>query len=123
PFLADGLADHRKRLLSDFAIWNDEIWVAKVEFVDLSPWDELINLYDTFAFNGDGLKLLRFELDVFALSDLIAFEDVSAIHLVPGFGVNLPVEDAIAGLLVELVEANLFALGRRREQCDRARDE
>ena len=40
-----------------------------------------------------------------------------------GFGVNLLVADAIAGLLVELVKTNLFALGRRWEQCDRARDE
>jgi len=53
-------------LLSDFAIGNDKVWVTQVEFVDFSLWDELINLYDTFAVDGDGLKLLRFKLDVFA---------------------------------------------------------
>src|SRR5215467_6634800 len=46
PFLADGLADHRKRLLPDFAIWNDKVWIAQVEFVDFSLRNELINLDD-----------------------------------------------------------------------------
>ena len=66
PFLSDGLTDYGKCLLSDFAIGNDKVWVTQVEFVDFSLWDELINLYDTFAVDGDGLKLLRFKLDVFA---------------------------------------------------------
>src|SRR5262249_38928474 len=33
-FLAYGLPDHRKCLLSDFTVWNDKVWIAQVEFVD-----------------------------------------------------------------------------------------
>jgi hypothetical protein len=110
PFLADSFADHCKRLLSDFAIWNDEVWVAQVEFVDLRLRDELINLDDALAFNGDGLKLLWFKLDIFALSDLVAFDDLAIIHLITGFSIDLSVADAIAGIFVELVEADLLPL-------------
>jgi hypothetical protein len=70
-FLADGLADHRKRLLSDFAIWNDEVWVAQVELVDLRLRDELINLNDALAFNGDGIEFVWFKLDILALGNLV----------------------------------------------------
>ena len=118
-----GLADHCKRLLPNFAIWNDEVWVAPVEFVDLRLRNELVNLDDTFAFNGDGIEFLWFKLNIVALGDLVAFDDVGTLHIVPGYGIDLPEADAISGLFIELVEANLFALGRRWEQCDRARDE
>ena len=111
-FLADGLTDHRKRLLSDFAIWNDEVRVAQIELVDLRLRDELINVNDALAFNGDGIQFFWCKLDVLALGDLVAFDDVSTLHIVPGYGIDFPVADAIAGLLIELVEANLFPLGR-----------
>ena len=117
-FLSDGLADHRKGLLSDFAIWNDEVRIAQIEFVYLHLRDELINLDDAFAFNGDGIEFLWCKLDVFALGDLVAFDDVGTLHLVPAYGIDFPVADAIAGLFIELVEANLFPLGRSWKQRD-----
>src|SRR5262249_19785507 len=123
PFLADGLADHRKGLLSDFAIRNDKVWVAQIEFVDLRLRYELINFDDAFAVDGDGLKLLWFKLDVLAFCDLVAFDDVATVHFFPGFCVDFPVADTIAGFPIKLVEADLFPLGRRREQRDRTRDE
>ena len=72
PFLADRLSDHRERLLSDFAIWNDVVWIAQVEFVDLSLRDELINFDDALAFNRDVLELLWFKLYVFAFCNLVS---------------------------------------------------
>jgi hypothetical protein len=122
-FPADGLADHRKCLLSDFTIWNDKVWVAQVEFVDFRLRDEFINLDDALAFNGYGIEFLRFKLDILALGDLVAFDDVSTLHIVPSYRINFSVADAITGLLVKLVETDLFPLRRRWEQCDRARDE
>src|SRR4029077_19301761 len=56
PFLADGLADHRKRLLSDFPIWNDKVWVAEIELVDLVSRDELVDVDDALAFNSHGIE-------------------------------------------------------------------
>jgi hypothetical protein len=84
---------------------------------------ELINLDDAFAVDGDGLELLWFKLDILALGDLVAFNDVATIHLITGFGVDFPVAEAIAGLFIELMEADLFSLGSRRKQRDGARDE
>ena len=47
----------------------------------------------------------------------------SLLDLAPGLGVDLLVPDAIAGLLVELMEADLLPLGGRRKQRDRTGDE
>jgi hypothetical protein len=63
------------------------------------------------AFNGDGLKLRWFKLDIFTLGDLVAFDDLATIHLIAGFSIDLSVADAMAGLFVELVEADLPPLG------------
>jgi hypothetical protein len=46
PLLANGFPDHRERLLSDFAIRDDEVWVAQIQLVDLRLRDELINVND-----------------------------------------------------------------------------
>jgi hypothetical protein len=113
PFLAGGLADHRKRLLSDFAIWNDEVRVAQVEFVDFRLRDELLDVDDALTFNSAGIEFLRFKLDILAFGDLVAFDDVGTFHIIPGYGIDFPVADAIASLFVELVEADLFSLGSR----------
>ena len=51
------------------------------------------------------------------------YVDLITFHIVPGYGINFPVADAIASLFVELVETDLFPLGSRWKQCDRARDE
>jgi hypothetical protein len=110
-------------LLSDFAIWNDEVWVAQVEFVDLRLRDEVINLDDAFAFNGDAIEFLWFKLNIVAFGDLLAFDDVGTLRIVPGYGIDFPVADAIAGLFIELVEADLFPLGRSRKQRDGTGDE
>src|SRR5262249_35044302 len=96
----------------------DEVWVAQVEFVDLRLRDELINLNDPLAFNGDAFEFLRFKLDILALGDLVTFDDVGTLHIAPGYGINFPVADAVAGLFIELVEANLFPLGRSWKQRD-----
>ena len=64
----------------------------------------------------------RAKLDIIALGNLIAFDDVSTLHIVPGYGIDFPVADAIAGLFVELVKADLFALRGSRKQRDGTRD-
>ena len=43
---------------------------------------------------------------------------MSSWHFLAGVGIDLHVLDAMAGLLVELVEADLFGLGRRRIERD-----
>jgi hypothetical protein len=57
-----------------------------------------------------------------ALGDLIAFDDVLAIYLLAGVRIYFRA-DAVAGVLVDLVEANFLALARRRIERNRAGDE
>jgi hypothetical protein len=52
-FLADGLADYSKCLLSYFALWNDEVWIAQVKFIDFRLRNELVNVDNAFAVDGD----------------------------------------------------------------------
>src|SRR5205814_4354382 len=49
-------------------------------------------------------------------------DDVVRFDLAPGLGVDLLVLDPIAGLLVQLVEADLFAFRGGWKQRDRTRD-
>ena len=51
-----------------------------------------------------------------SLADLVALDDVVGIHLVAGVRIDLPVSNAVAGLFVELMEADFLALRTRWEQ-------
>ena len=121
--LADCLADHGERLLADLAIGHNEIWVAHIDFVDLGFWDKLVDLDGALALDRDGFQLLRVELDVFALVDLEAFDDVGLFDLVTRFGIHLAIPNAVTGLFVELMKTDLFALACRGIKRDRAGDE
>jgi hypothetical protein len=70
-------------LLSDFAIWNDEVRVAQVEFVDFRLRDELLDVDDALTFNSAGIEFLRLKLDILAFGDLVAFDDVALSTLSP----------------------------------------
>jgi hypothetical protein len=66
---------------------------------------------------------LGLELDVVAFGDLVALDDVACIYLLAGLRIDLAILDAMAGALVDLMEADLLALGGGREERDRTRDE
>lgn len=59
-------------------------------------------------------------LEVLTLAHLIAFDDVGGLHLVAALCVDLLIFDSMAGVLVDLMEADLFTLARSREKRDRA---
>ena len=114
-FLANGLADDRERLLTDFAVRHDVIGVAQIKLVDLATRHEFLDVDDPLAFDRDRLEFLRLDLDIFAFGDLVALDDVGVIDFVAGVGVDLFVANAVAGFFVDLVEADFFPLGRRRK--------
>ena len=84
-FLADRFADHRERLLPDFAVRHDVIGIADVELVDFVFRDELLDLDDALALDLDRFELFRLDLDVLALRDLVALDDVVVVDLAAGF--------------------------------------
>src|SRR5262249_19701174 len=102
---------------------NDVVRIVQVELVYVGLWDELIDIDHAFALQCDGLELLRFQLDVIALADLVSLDDVVRFDLASGFGIYFFVLDPVAGLLMDLVKADLFALRGGGKQRDRTRDE
>jgi hypothetical protein len=121
-FLADRLANDREGLLADFAIRNDVVRAVQIELVDLLLGHELVDLDGALALDRDRFELFGLDLDLLAFADLIALDDVARINLVAGLGVHLAVFDAVAGLLVDLMEADFLSFAARGKQCNRTRD-
>jgi hypothetical protein len=112
--LADCLADDRERLLADLAVRHEIVRAVEVQFVDLLLRYELVDLDRPLALDRYRLKLFGLDLDVLALADLVALDDLLGTDLVAGLGVDLSVLDPVAGVLVDLVEADLFSLAACR---------
>src|SRR4029077_19294158 len=96
-------------LLTDFAIGHDVVGIVEVHLVYLFTGHKLVDLYRALALNCYGLKFLGLDVDILTLADLVALDDLSRIDLLSGLGVHLPVFDAVAGILVDLMEADFFA--------------
>src|SRR6516225_877229 len=122
-FLADRLADDRERLLADFAIRRDVVGAVEIQLLDFFFRHEFVDLDRSLALDAERLKLFGLDRDVFALAHFVAFDDVGRVDLVSGLGIDLSVFDTIARLFIELVEADLFSLTARGEECDRTRYE
>ena len=121
--LADGLADHREGVVADLAVRTQVVGADQVARVDLAAVDELIDLDGPGRFQRDVLELLLGDLDEGVGVDLVALDDVLVGDLLAGVGVDLGVLDPVAGLPVELVEADLLGFRGGRVQRDRTGDE
>ena len=73
------------------------------------------------AFQRDVLELLVFQDDVFVLTALIAFDLVLVLDLLAGDGIDIVADDAVLGLAVEGMKADLLAFGGRRHHLHRDR--
>src|SRR6185437_10621680 len=71
-------------------------------------------------FQRDVIELVLRDFDVGVGVDLVALHDVVVGDLLAGVGVDLGIFDAVAGLAIDLVETDLFAIRRRRIKGDRA---
>ena len=71
-------------------------------------------------FQRDVVEFVLRHLDVGVGIDLVALHDVIGSDFLAGVGIDLGVFDAVAGLAVDLIEADLFAIRRRRIKGDRA---
>src|SRR5262249_48707402 len=121
--LADRLANDRECLFADLAVGNEIVGTIEIQLVDFFLRHELVDLDCALALDGDRLKLFGLNLDILAFANLVALDDVGRIDLVAGLGIHLSVFDAIAGLLIDLIEANLLSFGARRKQRYGARNQ
>jgi hypothetical protein len=83
----------------------------------------LVDVDGAGRLDRDRLEVLVGDLDIVTLRDLVALDDVLAVDFLAGLGIHLDIADAVAGVLVELVEADLLALAGGGVEGDRARDE
>jgi len=108
---------------ADLAVGRDVVRTDVVKLVDLGFRHELVDLDRLRTFERDGLQFVVRDLDVFALGDFVALDDLVRRDFLAGLLVHLAVADAVAGLAVDLVEADLLALGRGGIKGDRTRDQ
>src|ERR1700746_443827 len=76
----------------------------------------LLSICHGFEFHG-------IKLNVLAIADLIALDDVGGLDLLPALGIDLAVFDPMPGFLVDLMEADPLALRRGGKKSDRAGNE
>jgi hypothetical protein len=98
--LADGFPDDRECLLADLSIRGNVIRIVQVKFVALVLGHKLVDVDCALALNRDGFELLGIKLDIVALPDLVALDDICRIHFVAGFRIDLAVFNAVPGLLI-----------------------
>src|SRR5713226_8943727 len=108
-----------ERLLAYLSIWRDVMGAVQVEFIYLLLGHKLVNVDGALALDCDGFEFFGIEFDVLALADLVAFDDVGGLDLVPALGINLAILDTVAGVLIDLMEADLLALRRSRKEGNR----
>jgi hypothetical protein len=120
---SDGLANDRVGVVPDLAIGNDVIGPHQIKLVDFGSWDEFVDIDRPGAFERDVFELVLVDSDVGVGVDLVALYDVVRSHLVACLSVDFGVLDAMTGILIDLIETDLFGLRRRRKQRHRARDQ
>ena len=106
--------------MAGLAVGRDVIGMVEIALVDLVPRHEAVDVDGVVALDLDRLQLLRLDLDIFALPQLIAAALLVALDDVAGLGVDHLLLQPVAGLLVDHVEAGLFGRRRRRIERDRA---
>jgi hypothetical protein len=79
-----------------------------------------VDLDCPLALNRYGFKLFGLDFDVLPFADFVA--DVGRIDLISRLRIHLAVSDAVAGLFVDLIEADFLSLAARGEQSNRTRD-
>lgn len=109
--------------MTDLAIRDEIIRAYRIAWIDLSLWDELVDVDRTSGFEGDVFQLFLPDLDVRIGVDLESLHDIFGLDFLAGVGIDLEIIDPVACLAVDLIEADLLGIRCRRKQRDRAGDE
>jgi hypothetical protein len=121
-FLLDCFTNHCEGLPADLALGGDKVRGAPIELIDLVPWHELVDLYRVRAPDRNSLQFIVIYLDVVALADLVALDDVLLTNRLAGHGIKLAVFNPVSSLPVDLMKSDLLPLRDRREQPNRTRN-
>src|SRR5262249_35561435 len=100
---------------------SDVLRTDHIEIVDFGAPNEFVDFDGPRALKRNRLDLFIVDLDVAALVDLIALDDLVLAHFLAGVLIDLAVADAVARFLVDLIEADLLAFAGRGEKLNRTR--
>ena len=117
---SNGLADDRVGVVPHLAVRHEIVGPDDVTLVDILPRHELVDLDRMGTFEGNVVQFVLADLDVGIGIDLVSLHDVFRRDFFPGLGVDLLVFDAVSGRSIDLVEADLFRIGRGGKQGDGA---
>jgi hypothetical protein len=100
--------------VADLAVRTKIIGTDNITWVDVRAWYELVDLDRSCRFQCDVLELFLGNFDIGVGIDLERLDDILAGHFFTGIGVDPRILDAVAGVSVDLIEADLLRIGGRR---------
>src|SRR3974377_1980109 len=121
PF--NGVPYDNEGFLTDLSLRSNVVWPYVVKVVDLSLRHKLIDVDCACAIYRNRIEFFIRELDILALRNLVGLHDVLRPYLFARRFIDLPVANATAGFLIDLIEADLLALPGRRKKLNRTRKE
>ena len=115
------LADHAKSLDRDLAVRINVVRRVEIERIDVVALDEAVEVDRLRRLDPERLQLVIGDDDILVPLIFEALDHVAALDRLAGLGVDQLLLHAVAGFGVELVQADVLRLARRRGQIDRAR--
>ncbi len=109
--------------MADLPVRDQIVGADEVARVNAALRHKLVNVDRAGGFKGDIFQLVLRHFNVSVGIDLVALHDVFVGNFLPRVGVHLHVFDAVAGVSIDLVEADLLGIGSGWIQSDRAGNE
>src|SRR6478735_2785793 len=95
-----GVADHGKSIDRGLAVGRDIVGMVEIALVDLVARHKALDVDGVVALDLDRFELLRLDLDIFALAQLVAASLLVALDDIAGLGVDHLLLQSVAGLAV-----------------------
>ena len=121
--LGNGVTDDGKSILSDLTVGHDVVRRIDIALVDLAPWNELVDVHGSRAFNLNGLELLVLDKEILAFADLIPSRNVLPRNDLAGLGIHVLLLQPVSGLSIDAIETDFFPQRRGRVERDRTGNE
>src|SRR3982074_772883 len=106
------IPDYDKSILSNVPRRGDVVRAQIIEIINLLLRHEFVDFNNVPTFERDRFELIVCNLDVFALADLVGFDDIVIVDRFARLRVDLQVTNTMAGSLIDQVKPDLVALCR-----------
>src|SRR6267143_6019477 len=114
--LGHRLADDPEGLGRELAVGMDPIRSVEIDRIDRVAIDKAIEVDDLRRLDLQVFQLVIADRDIATALVLVALDDLIAVDDLAGLRVDELLRHTVAGLAVQLVEANALCLGGRRDK-------